>query len=77
MPTIYNAANIQAWQSEAQTLRGQRQNQSQLRTEHNQALIPLQSKLQVLQIQISSVQSQITSYAASHGEPKARASSPW
>ena len=61
MPSIiYNAANIQSWQNEAIGLRAQLQQQTQLVKDHNQALIPLQTRFQLLQSQINSVQSQIT-----------------
>jgi len=62
MPTVYNAINIQSWSTEAQTLSAQKQQHKQVIVDNNQSLIPLQSRLQLLQTQINTIQSQITSY---------------
>ena len=56
---VYNSANIQAWQNELPALAYQIQENTRLVTEHNNVLIPLHSKNQVLQSQINSVQLQI------------------
>ncbi|WP_127099165.1 hypothetical protein [Legionella sp. km772] len=71
MPTVYNAANIQAWSTEALSLNSQKQHHQAIITENNQALIPLQSQLQLLQTQISTVQGQVTSYEIRNAQDNA------
>ena len=62
MPLIYNAFNLQAWNTEIKTLNAQKQHHQELIKEHNQLLLPLQNQRQALQPQIASLQSQISIY---------------
>lgn len=62
MPTVYNAANIQAWNAEILALKSQIQQERLVVAEHNQALNPLQAALQITQGKIQTVQAQLSVY---------------
>lgn len=56
---IYNQSNITSWEAELTPLREQINANLQAIKQHNQALIPLQSQLENLQLQINSVETQL------------------